>query len=90
MLGFVTLNPTYILANFQNHIMFAQDLCHCRIEYFWNAIDLNLKDRAKRYNKSSIFNLQFSITACPGWVNDLSGRHRILPSPTTDCLIDLF
>jgi hypothetical protein len=24
-----------------NHIMFAHDLCHSRIEYFRNAIDLN-------------------------------------------------
>ncbi len=28
---------------------------------------LNRKDRAKRYHKSSIFNLQSSIPACPGW-----------------------
>jgi len=33
-----------------------------------DAIDLNKKVRAKRYNKCSIFNLQFSIPACPGWV----------------------
>jgi len=38
------------------HIMFAHDLCHSRIEYFSNAIDLNWKDREKRYNKYSIFN----------------------------------
>ncbi|CAB1071709.1 hypothetical protein D1AOALGA4SA_1335 [Olavius algarvensis Delta 1 endosymbiont] len=57
-----------LVSIFQNHNMFAQDLCYCRIEYFWNAIDLNLKDRAKRYNKSSIFNLQSSIPACPGRV----------------------
>ena len=51
-----------------NHIMFAHDLCDSRIEYFRNAIDLNRKDRAKRYHKSSIFNRQYSIPACPGWV----------------------
>jgi alkylhydroperoxidase/carboxymuconolactone decarboxylase family protein YurZ len=39
--------------------MFAKDLCHSQIEYFRNVIDLDRKDRAKRYNKSSIFNLQF-------------------------------
>ena len=44
-----------------NHIMFAHDLCHCHIEYFRNAIDLNWKDRANRYNKSSIFNFQFRL-----------------------------
>ncbi len=36
--------------------MFAKDLCHSQIEYFRNAIDLDRKDRAKRYHKSSIFN----------------------------------
>ena len=45
-----------LVSNYWNHIMFAHDLYHCRIEYFRNAIDLNWKDRAKRYNKSSIFN----------------------------------
>jgi hypothetical protein len=48
--------------------MFAHDLCHSQVEYFRNAIDFNRKDRAKRYHKSSIFNLQSSIPACPGWV----------------------
>jgi len=41
--------------------MFAKELFHSRIEYFKNAIDLILIDRAKRYNKSSIFNLQFRL-----------------------------
>jgi hypothetical protein len=49
--------------------MFAHDLCHSQIEYLSNAIDLNRKDRAKRYHKSSIFNLQYSIPACPGWAD---------------------
>jgi hypothetical protein len=31
------------------------------------SIDLNRKDRAKRYHKSSIFNRQYSIPALPGW-----------------------
>jgi len=48
--------------------MFAQDLCHSQIEYLFNSIDLNKKDRAKRNHKSSIFNFQFSIPAYPGWV----------------------
>jgi hypothetical protein len=44
-----------------------------------NAIDFNKKDRAKRYHKSSILNLQYSIPACPGWVkmsglNEKTGR----------------
>jgi hypothetical protein len=47
--------------------MFAHDLCHSQIEYFRNDIDFNRKDRAKRYHKSSIFNLKYSIPACPGW-----------------------
>ena len=41
--------------------MFAHDLCQSQIEYLSNSTDLNRKDRAKRYNKSSIFNLQSSI-----------------------------
>ena len=49
--------------------MFAHDLCHSQIEYLSNAIDLNRKDRAKRYHKSSIFNRQYSIPACPGWAD---------------------
>jgi hypothetical protein len=32
-----------------------------------SAFLFNRKDRAKRYRKSSIFNLQSSIPACPGW-----------------------
>jgi len=48
--------------------MFAHDLCHSQIEYLRTAIDLNKKDRAKRFNKYSIFNLQSSIPACPDWV----------------------
>jgi len=51
--------------------MFAHDLCHSQIEYFRNAVDLNRKDRAKRYHKSSIIPPQadqYSIPACPGWV----------------------
>jgi hypothetical protein len=51
--------------------MFAHDLCHSRIEYLSNSIDLNRKDRAKRYHKSSIFNRQYSIPACPGWVGHI-------------------
>jgi len=47
--------------------MFSHDLCHSQIEYLRTAIDLNKKDRAKRFNKYSIFNLQFSIPASPGW-----------------------
>jgi hypothetical protein len=39
--------------------MFAHDLCDSQIEYVRDAIDLNRKDRAKRYHKSSIFNCQF-------------------------------
>ncbi len=40
--------------------MFAQDLWHSQIEYLSNSIDLNRKDRAKRYHKSSIFNSGFA------------------------------
>jgi NodT family efflux transporter outer membrane factor (OMF) lipoprotein len=36
--------------------MFAHQLCHSQIEYLSNSIDLNRKDRTKRYHKSSIFN----------------------------------
>ena len=69
----VNLVPIY-----WNHIMFAHDLCHSQIEYFSLRLGdptarrgmlshLNRKDRAKRYHKSSIFNRQYSIPACPGW-----------------------
>ena len=34
--------------------MFAQDLCHSRIEYLRNAIDVNRKDRASRLRHSSL------------------------------------
>jgi hypothetical protein len=44
------------------------------IEYFRNAIDFSRKDRAKRYQKSSILNRQYSIPACPGWA--LKGFNR--------------
>jgi len=47
--------------------MFAHDLRHSQIKYLSNSVDLNRKDRAKRYHKSSIFNRQYSIPACPGW-----------------------
>ena len=36
--------------------MFAHDLYHSQIEHLNNSIDLNRKDKAKRYHKSSIFN----------------------------------
>jgi hypothetical protein len=48
--------------------MFAHDLCHSQIEYFRNAIDLDRKDRAKRYHKASFFNRQSSFPVYPGWV----------------------
>jgi hypothetical protein len=38
---------------------------HGRIEYLSNSIDLNKKDRAQRYHKSSFFIRQYSIPACP-------------------------
>ncbi len=71
--------PISLVSIYWNHIMFAHDLCHSQIEYFSNSIDLNRKDRAsllrrngyegrERYHKSSIFNRQYSIPACPGWV----------------------
>jgi len=41
-------------------------IANSQIEYVSNSIDLNRKDRAKRYHKSSIFNRQYSIPACPG------------------------
>jgi len=50
--------------------MFAHDLYHSRIKYLSNStsrepldrtIDLNRKDRAKRYHKSSIVNIQFRL-----------------------------
>jgi hypothetical protein len=41
--------------------MFAHDLCHSQIEYLSNSIDFNKKDRAKRYHKYSIFNIQFRL-----------------------------
>ncbi|CAB1078347.1 hypothetical protein D1AOALGA4SA_6097 [Olavius algarvensis Delta 1 endosymbiont] len=41
---------------------------YSQVEYFRTALDLNKKDRAKRFNKYSIFNLQSSIPASPGWV----------------------
>ena len=47
---------------------FAHDLWYSQIEYLSNSIDLIRKDRAKRNHKSSIFNRQYSIPACPGWV----------------------
>ncbi len=67
--------------------MFAHDLCHSPIEYFRNStrreplgrtIDLNRKDRAQRYHKSSIFNRQYSIPACPGWVYVNSEATRLM------------
>jgi hypothetical protein len=33
------------------------------------AMLLLKNDRAKRYHKSSFFNLQYSIPACPGWAS---------------------
>jgi hypothetical protein len=39
-------------------ILFAHDLWHRQIENLSNSIDLNRKDGAKRYHKSSIFNIQ--------------------------------
>jgi hypothetical protein len=54
---------TYLLQS--HHV--AHDLCHSRIGYFRNAIDLDREDRAKRYHKSSIFNLQSSIPVYPDW-----------------------
>ncbi len=45
-----------------NPIMFAQDLCHSRIEYLRNAIDVNRKDRAKRFLQSAIRNSQLKIS----------------------------
>jgi len=39
-----------------------------RIKCQGRRIDFNRKDRAKRYRKSSIFNRQYSIPVCPGWV----------------------
>ncbi|CAB1075517.1 hypothetical protein D1AOALGA4SA_3337 [Olavius algarvensis Delta 1 endosymbiont] len=48
--------------------MFAQDLSHKQIEDISNSIDFYKRDRAKRYHKSSIFNLQSSFPASPGWV----------------------
>jgi hypothetical protein len=56
-----SLVPIYL-----NHIMFAHDLCYSRIEYLRNFIDLNRKDRAKRFHKSSIFNLQFRLVRVGG------------------------
>ncbi len=41
--------------------MFAQDLCPNRIEYLRNAIDVNRKDRAKRFLQSAIRNPQSAI-----------------------------
>ena len=61
-------NSKLLVPIYWNHIMFAHDLCQSQIEYVRNAIDLNRKDRAKRYHKSSIFNRQYSIPACSGWV----------------------
>jgi hypothetical protein len=48
--------------------MFAHDLRHNQIEYLSNSTDLNRKDRAERFHKSSIFNLQYSFPALPGRV----------------------
>jgi hypothetical protein len=36
--------------------MFVHDLCHSYFEYLKKTIDFMEKDRAKRYDKSSIFN----------------------------------
>jgi len=55
--------------------MFAHDLCYNRIEYFKNVIDLDRKDRAERYHKSSIDNLQSSIPVYPGWVLMIGQEH---------------
>ena len=49
----------YLVPIYRNHIMFAHDLWNSQIEYLCNYIDLIRKDRAKRYHKSSVFNLQF-------------------------------
>jgi hypothetical protein len=63
--------------------MFAHDLCHSQIEYLSNSIDFNRKDSAKRYHKTSIFNRQYSIPACPGWELRDSGikSNKIFPIP---------
>ncbi len=42
--------------------MFAQDLCPSRIEYLRNAIDVNRKDKAKRFLQSVIRNPQSKIS----------------------------
>jgi hypothetical protein len=36
------------------------------INFLSNSVDLNRKDRGGRYHKSSFFNRQYSIPACPG------------------------
>jgi len=56
-----------LVSIYLTQIIFAHDLWYSQIEYLSNSIDLNRKDRAKRNHKSSIFNLQYSIPACPGW-----------------------
>jgi hypothetical protein len=59
-----------------HHLIECQRDYKRAIEYLSNSIDLNRKDRAsllrrkgyegqERYHKSSIFNRQYSIPACP-------------------------
>ncbi len=49
------------------------------------SIDLNRKDRAKRYLKSSIFNRQSSIPALPAWVITMSAVSSSQYRQTTRC-----
>ena len=77
-----SLEPLSLVPIYWTHIIFAYDLWHSQIEYLSNSIDLNRKDRAKpparrgctptpRRAIPQIFNRQYSISACPGWGNDI-------------------
>ena len=61
--------------------MFTHDLWHSQIEYLCKSIDLNKKDRAKRYHKSSIFSLQSSIPVSVGFgISKLTIRRKAAPA----------
>ncbi|CAB1072228.1 hypothetical protein D1AOALGA4SA_1475 [Olavius algarvensis Delta 1 endosymbiont] len=46
--------------------MFAQDLCYRRIDYFRTTVELNIKLERQSIAIQQIFNLKYSIPACPG------------------------
>ncbi len=59
--------------------MFAQDICDRQDKDLSNTIDINRKDRAKRYHHSSFAIRHSSIPACPGWVLQETKLNELAP-----------